>query len=106
MAEEEEQDGGAEAKETEQGGGIEAEEAEQIPVNLHGYWVKCHVKDVHVLALEKEGTVAPKAESQWRTDHKALVPGPNKTEILMLKSHVERGDCWLMAPENSWCLVE
>jgi hypothetical protein len=50
-AEEEEQDDGAEAEE------------EQIPKNLHGYWVKCHVKDTHVQALENEGTVAPQAES-------------------------------------------
>jgi hypothetical protein len=35
--------------------------------------------------------VAPQAESHWRTDHKALVLAPNSTEILMLKSHVERG---------------
>jgi hypothetical protein len=42
-------------------------------------------------ALKNEGTVAPKAESQWQTDQKALVPAPNKTEILMLKSHIERG---------------
>jgi hypothetical protein len=79
MADEEEQDGGAEAEGTGRGGGIEAEEAEQIPINLHGYWVKCHVKDAHVLALDKEGTVAPKVE---------LVSAPNKTEILMLKSHI------------------
>jgi hypothetical protein len=45
--------------EEEQDGGAEAEEAEQIPVNLYGHWVKCHVKDAHVLALEKEGIVAP-----------------------------------------------
>jgi hypothetical protein len=49
------------------------------------------VKDAHVLALEKEGTVAPKVESQWRTDHKALVPAPNNIEILMLKSHIKMG---------------
>jgi hypothetical protein len=91
MVEEEEQDGRARAEETEQGGGFEAEEVEQTPVNLHGYWVKCHVKDAHVLALEKEGTVAPKVESQWRTYHKALVPAPNKTEIIIIKSHIERG---------------
>jgi hypothetical protein len=53
--------------------------------------VKCHVKDAHVLALEREGTVAPKAESQWQTNHKALVPTQSKTEILILKSHIERG---------------
>jgi hypothetical protein len=91
MVDKEEQDGGGEAGETEQGGRIEAEEAEQIPANLHGSWVKCHMMDAHILALENEGTVAPKAESQWRKDHKALVPAPNKTEILMLKSHIERG---------------
>jgi hypothetical protein len=45
--EEEEQDDGAEAE-------------EQIPQNLHGYWVKCHVKDAHVQALENEGTVPPR----------------------------------------------
>jgi hypothetical protein len=41
--------------------------------------------------LENEGTVAPQAESHWRTDFKALVPAPNSTEIMMLKSHMERG---------------
>jgi hypothetical protein len=78
-AEEEEQDDGAEAEE------------EQIPQNLHGYWVKCHVRDAHVQALENEGTVAPQVESHWRTDFKALVLAPNSTKIVMLKSHVERG---------------
>jgi hypothetical protein len=78
-------------EEDENDGGTEADEAEQLPVKLHGYWEKCKIKDAHVLALEIEGTVAPKAESQWRTPHKALVPAPNKTKILMLKSHTERG---------------
>jgi hypothetical protein len=53
--------------------------------------VKCHVKDAHVLALEREGIVAPKAESQWRKHHKALVPAPSKTEVLILETHIERG---------------
>jgi hypothetical protein len=59
IADREENDGGAKEGDVEQGGGIESEE-EQIPVNLHGYWVKCHVKDVHVQALENEGTVSPR----------------------------------------------
>jgi hypothetical protein len=59
-ATEKELDGGVE--EEEQDDGAEAEE-EQIPQNLHGYWVKCHVKDAHVQGLENEGTVAPQAES-------------------------------------------
>jgi hypothetical protein len=90
MADEEENDGGADEEEIEQGDGIEAEE-EQILANIHSYWVKCHVKDVHVQALENEGLVAPRAESQWRTDLKALVLALNQIEILMLKSHMERG---------------
>jgi hypothetical protein len=47
MADEEENDGGAHEEDAEQGGVIEAKE-KQIPANLHEYWVKCHVKDVHV----------------------------------------------------------
>jgi hypothetical protein len=95
-AAEKEMDGGAE--EEEQNDRTEAEE-EQIPRNLHGYWVKCHVKDIHVQALENEGTVAPQAESHWRTDFKALVPAPISSEIVMLKSHVERG---LSMPPSSF----
>jgi hypothetical protein len=62
MADKEENDGRAEEEEAEQGDSIKAEE-EQIPANLHGYLVKCHVKYVHVQALENEGLVAPRAES-------------------------------------------
>jgi hypothetical protein len=72
-------------------GGTKVDEPEQLPIKLHGYWEKCQIKDFHVLALQKEGTVAPKAESQWRIDYKALVSAPNKTKVLMLKSHIERG---------------
>jgi hypothetical protein len=67
------------------------DEEEQIPQNLHGYWQKSRVKDSDVKAMESEGTVAPQAESRWRTDFKAPVPLPNPSEIVMLKFHVERG---------------
>jgi hypothetical protein len=82
-----EADGEAEEEQEE---GAEDEE-EQIPQNLHGYWQKSHVKDTDVQALEGEGIVAPQAESGWRTDFKAPVPVPNPSEIVMLKSHMERG---------------
>jgi hypothetical protein len=49
--------------------------------------------------LENEGIVAPQAESHWQTDFKAPVPAPNSTEIMMLKSHVERG---LSMPPSSF----
>jgi hypothetical protein len=53
--------------------------------------MQCKVKDKDLLSLEKEGTVAIKAEYQWRMDYKAAEMAPYVTEILMLKSHVERG---------------
>jgi hypothetical protein len=72
-------------------GGSDAKEPEQIPIKLLGSWAQCKVKDKNILALEKEGTVAARAESQWRTDFKVAVPAPHMTEILMLKSHLKRG---------------
>jgi hypothetical protein len=84
--------------EEEQGDEAEAEE-EQIPQNLHGYWQKSHVKDAHVQALEDEGFVAPQAESGWQTDFKALVPAPNPSKTVMLRSHMERG---LSMPPSSF----
>jgi hypothetical protein len=68
-----------------------AEDEEQIPQNLHGYWQKSHIKDSDIQTMEGEGTVAPQAESLWRTDFKASAPIPNPSEIVMLRSHVERG---------------
>jgi hypothetical protein len=69
----------------------EGAEDEQIPQNLHGYWQKSQVKDSDVQTMEGEGTVAPQAKSLWRTDFKAPAPTPNPSEIVMLRSHVERG---------------
>jgi hypothetical protein len=68
-----------------------AEDEEQIPQNLHGYWQKSHVKDSDIQTMEGECTVAPQDESLWRTDFKAPAPIPNPSEIVMLRSHVERG---------------
>jgi hypothetical protein len=93
-------DGKAEEEE-EQEDRAEAEE-EQIPQNLHRYWQKSHVKDAHVQALEDVGTMAPQAESGWRTDFKAPVPAPNSSKIVMLKSHVERGLSMPPSSEILW----
>jgi hypothetical protein len=41
----------------------DTEKPELLPIRLQGCWRKCKVRDAHVLALEKEGTVAPRAES-------------------------------------------
>jgi hypothetical protein len=49
------------------------------------------VEDKDLLSFEKEGTATIKAESQWRTNFNAAKTAPHMTEMLMLKSHVERG---------------
>ena len=42
-------------------------------------------------AMEKEGLIAPRAESFWRVNPKETRPDPEPIEIVMMKSHVERG---------------
>jgi hypothetical protein len=95
MSEAEEDMAGANLDDPAVDGEVEEQEAEdeeeQIPQNLHRYWQKSSVKDSDVQIMEGEGTVAPQAESRWRTDFKAPLPLPNPSEIVMLKFHVERG---------------
>jgi hypothetical protein len=42
-------------------------------------------------SLEQEGLIAAKEISKWRVDHNAAAPAPPKKEIVMLKSHIDRG---------------
>jgi hypothetical protein len=44
-------------------GETDAGEPEQLPIKMQGCWPKCKVRDAHILALEKEGTMAPRVES-------------------------------------------
>jgi hypothetical protein len=41
--------------------------------------------------MEKEGLIAPRSESFWRVNPKETRPEPETTEVVMMKSHVERG---------------
>ena len=41
--------------------------------------------------MEKEGLIAPRKESFWRVNPRETRPEPESTEIVMMKSHVERG---------------
>jgi hypothetical protein len=93
MSKAEEEMAGANSDDPKANGEAEEEgaEDEQIPQNLHGYWQKSCIKDSDVQTMEGKGTVAPQAESLWRTDFKASAPIPNPSEIVMLRSHMERG---------------
>jgi hypothetical protein len=41
--------------------------------------------------LEQEGWIAAKEISRWRVDPGAAMPAPSDGEIVMLKSHIDRG---------------
>jgi hypothetical protein len=41
--------------------------------------------------LEQEGRIATKEISRWRVDPGAAMPAPSDGEIVMLKSHIDRG---------------
>jgi hypothetical protein len=42
-------------------------------------------------SLEQEGLIAAKEISRWRVDPGAAATAPSKKEIVMLKSHMDRG---------------
>jgi hypothetical protein len=42
-------------------------------------------------SLEQEGLIAAKEISKWRVDPNTAAPAPSKKEIVMLKSHIDRG---------------
>jgi hypothetical protein len=41
--------------------------------------------------MEQEGLVEAKEISKWRVEPKAAMSAPRKKEIVMLKSHIDRG---------------
>jgi hypothetical protein len=41
--------------------------------------------------MEQEGLVAAKEISKWQVEPKAAMPAPQRKEIVMLKSHIDRG---------------
>ena len=41
--------------------------------------------------MEREGLIAPRIESFWRVNPRETRPDPEDNEVVMMKSHVERG---------------
>jgi hypothetical protein len=41
--------------------------------------------------MEQEGLIAAKELSKWRVEPNAIMPTPSKKEIVVLKSHIDRG---------------
>jgi hypothetical protein len=62
-----------------------------IPESSGGSWSPCNLSEETLSLIEQEGLVATKEISKWRVDPNAAMPAPQKREIVMLKSHVDRG---------------
>jgi hypothetical protein len=62
-----------------------------MPKTSGGDWEPCNLDKGILSSLEREGRVAAKEISRWRVDPGAIMPAPSKGEIVMLKSHMDRG---------------
>jgi hypothetical protein len=62
-----------------------------IPETLGGSWDPCNLDEGTLSSLEQEGWIAAKEISRWRVDPTAAMPAPSDRDIVMLKSHIDRG---------------
>jgi hypothetical protein len=62
-----------------------------IPETSRGSWDPCNLDEETLSSLEQEGLIAAKNISKWQVDPGAASPAPSKKEIVMLKSHIDRG---------------
>jgi hypothetical protein len=56
-----------------------------------GSWDPCNLDEEILSRQEQEGLIAAREISKWRVDPNAVAPAPSKKEIVMLKSHIDRG---------------
>jgi hypothetical protein len=71
--------------------GSSADTESAIPKTSGGSWDPCNLDEEVLSSLEQEGPIAAKEISKWRVEPNATVPAPLKKEIVMLKSHIDRG---------------
>jgi hypothetical protein len=62
-----------------------------MPETSGGNWESCHINEETLSSLEQEGRIAAKEISRWRVDPGAIIPTPSDEEVVMLKSHIDRG---------------
>jgi hypothetical protein len=62
-----------------------------MPKTSGGSWDPCKLDEGTLSSLEQEGRIAAKEVSRWRVDSRAAAPAPSDKEIVMLKSHINRG---------------
>jgi hypothetical protein len=62
-----------------------------MPETFGGSWDPCNLDEETLSSLEQEGLIAAKEISRWQVDSGAAAPPPSNEEIVMLKSHIDRG---------------
>jgi hypothetical protein len=62
-----------------------------MPETSGGSWDPCNLDEGTLSSLEQVGRIAAKEISRWRVDLGAAMPAPSDGEIVMLKSHIDRG---------------
>jgi hypothetical protein len=58
---------------------------------MAGSWSPCSLNKEILAAMEHGEFIAERAISQWRVEHNAAMPAPLEKEVVMLKSHIDRG---------------
>jgi hypothetical protein len=62
-----------------------------MPETSGGDWDPCNLNEEILFPLEREGCIAAKETSRWRVEPGEAMPAPSDEEIIMLKSHIDRG---------------
>jgi hypothetical protein len=62
-----------------------------IPKTFGGSWDPCNLDEEILSLMEQEGLIEAKQISKWRVEPKTATPAPSKKEIVVLKSHIDRG---------------
>jgi hypothetical protein len=66
-------------------------ETESQSTTMVGCWGPCTLNEDILVAMEQEGTIEERTISQWWVELNAAMPAPLEKEVVMLKSHVDRG---------------
>jgi hypothetical protein len=62
-----------------------------MPETSGGSWDPCNLDEGTLASMEQEGRISAKEISRWWVDPGAAMPAPSDGEIVMLKSHIDRG---------------
>jgi hypothetical protein len=62
-----------------------------MPKTSGGDWDSCNLSEEILSSLEREGRIAAKEASRWRVVPGEAAPSPSDEEVVMLKSHIDRG---------------